>query len=123
MVTRLRLAGPPRKLLQPPFEADKRPETMTRVHAAPLVAVDELLDGGALKVRARGGRRSEQRIANVVAQLASEPGIERNAEPRFRTAVDVLGNQIREGVPKDRLGPPAIELQSVRQPRRVRGER
>src|SRR3954468_754930 len=103
MVTRLWLTGPPTNLLQPALETDERPEAMAEVGAALLVIVDERLDGRRLEIRARRRRRSEQRVADVLAQLAAEPGVERDAKAGLRPAIDVFRDQIGERVPQDRL--------------------
>src|SRR5438876_1175534 len=98
MVTRLSLSGPLRKQPQPALETDERPEAVTGVDAALLMIVDEPLHPRAIQICLRGRRRSEQRVARVVAQLAAEPGVERHAEAGLRAAVDVCRDQIGEGV-------------------------
>src|SRR4051812_33804968 len=122
MVARPWLAGPPPELLQPALEAHERPETMAGVDAALLMVIDELLDGSALQIWLRRRRRSEQRVANVLPQLSSKPGVEGNAEAGLRAAVDVRWNEIRERLAKDRFRLSAVELEVVRQRRGVLGQ-
>ena len=61
---------------------------------------------------ARRRRRGKQRVADVVAQLAPEPGVERYAEAHLRPAIDFGGNHIGERVAQDGLGGPPRSLKS-----------